>query len=277
MLFVLCALYISIISASAQIFTPLDTVVIRCQYQQSIVQDITKQDNKENILMVLQIGKSMSKFFTYGSLQHDSVYPIYSKKAAALNDAQAQINVLLSIPFKELSPLIIFKGFPEGKITCLDRFSYNPFKYVEDYNAQTWILKEGNATICGYACKKAETDFRGRRYIAWYAPDIPISEGPWKFNGLPGLILKVEDTKQEIAFVCVSIIKPTWIDNIYYRKTNNVVTLSRQQYEQEKKKYMASPGAYVNGNISPGLLQQNELSSKAYEKRPYNPIELDVK
>jgi len=47
--------------------------------------------------------------------------------------------------------------------------------------------------IGNYVCKKATTYFRGRNYLAWYAVDIPTQFGPWKFNGLPGLILEVYD------------------------------------------------------------------------------------
>ena len=50
-------------------------------------------------------------------------------------------------------------------------------------------------TVCGYVCRKAEATFRGIRWTAWYAPDIPLGIGPWKFNGLPGLVLWAYDDK----------------------------------------------------------------------------------
>lgn len=42
-----------------------------------------------------------------------------------------------------------------------------------------------------FVCKKATTNFRGSKIVAWYAPEIPIPFGPWKFKGLPGLMLEV--------------------------------------------------------------------------------------
>lgn len=54
-------------------------------------------------------------------------------------------------------------------------------------------LSNEKKKIGNYECKKATTEFRGRKYDAWYTEKIPVSLGPWKFNGLPGVILFVED------------------------------------------------------------------------------------
>lgn len=58
---------------------------------------------------------------------------------------------------------------------------------------QNWILLDEKKLISGFPVNKATTLFRGRQYTAWYTPDIPLPYGPWKFNGLPGLILEVYD------------------------------------------------------------------------------------
>ena len=57
-----------------------------------------------------------------------------------------------------------------------------------------WVIDSKESKKIGnYDCRKATTTFRGRNYIAWYTVDIPTQFGPWKFNGLPGLILEVYD------------------------------------------------------------------------------------
>jgi GLPGLI family protein len=58
-----------------------------------------------------------------------------------------------------------------------------------------WNIKTEEKTIAGYNCSRAEVYFRGRNYIAWFTTALPNSFGPWKFNGLPGLILEVYDTE----------------------------------------------------------------------------------
>jgi GLPGLI family protein len=59
-----------------------------------------------------------------------------------------------------------------------------------------WKLLSEKKIIGKFDCKKASVEFRGRTYFAWYTMEIPISLGPWKFNGLPGLILEVDDQKE---------------------------------------------------------------------------------
>jgi len=71
---------------------------------------------------------------------------------------------------------------------------------------QVWSLKDETKKIKSLLCKKAVTTYRGRTYTAWYTEEIPVIGGPWKFDGLPGLILeassndgvlKIEATKIE--------------------------------------------------------------------------------
>lgn len=58
-----------------------------------------------------------------------------------------------------------------------------------------WVLKPETKKIGNFDCKKAIGIFRGRKYICWYTEQIPLSYGPWKIQGLPGLVLeaKTED------------------------------------------------------------------------------------
>lgn len=71
----------------------------------------------------------------------------------------------------------------------------NYFAVQEALPKMKWKLTNEKKTIGGYNCKKASVEFRGRTYDAWYTVKIPIALGPWKFNGLPGLILEVNDLK----------------------------------------------------------------------------------
>jgi hypothetical protein len=63
-------------------------------------------------------------------------------------------------------------------------------------------------TVLGYKCIKATTTFRGRNYEVWFTPFIPIRQGPWKFNGLLGLILKAADTEGYFEWTATGIEKP---------------------------------------------------------------------
>lgn len=78
----------------------------------------------------------------------------------------------------------------------------------EEIPNMKWKLINEKKKINDFLCKKAQTTFRGRTYVAWYTEDIPISSGPWKFNGLPGLILSIDDNEEIYKWRVKSITYP---------------------------------------------------------------------
>lgn len=75
------------------------------------------------------------------------------------------------------------------------------YYYEEELLEQeSWQLKQDTMTIGGYQCQKATIVFGGRTWTAWFAPEIPIYDGPYKFSGLPGLILRAHDEKESWIF-----------------------------------------------------------------------------
>ena len=83
-------------------------------------------------------------------------------------------------------------------------FSSNQ-QYSEIIPLQNWTILPDTLSVVGYVCQKATCSFRGRDFIAWFAMDLPVRDGPWKFGGLPGLILKVYDIDLLYTFECVKI------------------------------------------------------------------------
>ena len=92
-----------------------------------------------------------------------------------------------------------------------------------------WKLTEETKEISTFPCQKAICNFRGRNFTAWFTTKIPISLGPWKFNGLPGLILEVYDDKKEYYFETQAISLPSVID---------AKTPSKNSVEIELKEYV---------------------------------------
>src|SRR5690606_27153346 len=60
-----------------------------------------------------------------------------------------------------------------------------------------WKITSEKKTISGYEVRKATSEDEDAAYIAWYAPKIPISNGPGEFWDLPGLILETEKSLKE--------------------------------------------------------------------------------
>jgi len=77
-----------------------------------------------------------------------------------------------------------------------------------------WTIQGEQKEVGGFMCQKAEADFRGRHYIAWFTLDIPISDGPWKLQGLPGLILEAYDSKEEVKFILTDLEIPSASANL---------------------------------------------------------------
>jgi GLPGLI family protein len=85
----------------------------------------------------------------------------------------------------------------------------------------------------GFNVQKAITDFAGRKWIAWFTADIPIPDGPYKFYGLPGLILKLEDTTGSHKFNLTGI-----KNNIPDYNNYPVVNTRSPQIEISQEKYL---------------------------------------
>ena len=68
-----------------------------------------------------------------------------------------------------------------------------------------WEILDDTLIILGYKTQKAKLNFRGRDYLAWFSSEIKISDGPYKFHGLPGLILKIQSTDGKYTFEAYSL------------------------------------------------------------------------
>ena len=71
-----------------------------------------------------------------------------------------------------------------------------------------WVFHADTArTVLGYECQLATCDFAGRHYSAWFAPEIPLPFGPYKFGGLPGLILQIQDDEKQFVWEAIGFEK----------------------------------------------------------------------
>lgn len=103
----------------------------------------------------------------------------------------------------------LFKLYDKKVIRCLSsRHLNNKWVVIEDsLELMKWkIQKSEEIKILGKRCFKATTTFRGRTYTAFYAPEIPVSDGPFKFSGLPGLILKIKSHDGDVDLTANKIV-----------------------------------------------------------------------
>ena len=81
----------------------------------------------------------------------------------------------------------------------------NKYCLVNDSVSIKWKIYNESKQIGVYLCQKAIGRFRGRKYTVWFSKEMPMSLGPWKLGGLPGLIFEATDSTGEVAFRLVSI------------------------------------------------------------------------
>lgn len=100
-------------------------------------------------------------------------------------------------------------GYPEGKTITLEAIPPLLYEVTEDTEKPTWKMMEGSDSICGYVCQKATGNFRGKKWNVLYAEDIPTAAGPWKLQGLPGLIAYAADEEGIHTFKLIGIYQET--------------------------------------------------------------------
>lgn len=145
----------------------------------------------------------------------------------------------------------------------------------EKYPEMEWKLSPsgGEALILGHRCQRTTCHWRGRDFIAWFAPDIPIRRGPWLFGGLPGLILKVYDKDRHYTFEAVSIKRGKQPITRYaydgYRKASRerYLRLNRELNEEYQNTIGRLGGMMKNA--------AGEWVPSSGPKIPYEPLELE--
>lgn len=131
----------------------------------------------------------------------------------------------LVIPAKEseyFSELLINKKDSSLTENLFERYALKKFISVnEKLPLMKWMLSDETKKIGDFNCKKASVKFRGRSYTAYYTEEIAVNYGPWKFNGLLGLIIQIEDSTgtykwraKSIQFLSNELIK---LDKVYER------------------------------------------------------------
>lgn len=222
----------------------LEESVLECNYTLVMHKDTVSKSNPVEDDMVLRIGNTTSQFFSRHTFYHDSLWADPEGRKIA---EDRSIESLMSFDNPNSRPFgsrttkdFLYKNYPKGKMTT---FGYDFIKvnffYEEDYAPQEWIVGDSTKQILGYICKKAACDFRGRHWIAWFTEDIPIKEGPWKLNGLPGLILEAYDSKKDYHYTAAHIDeKPVTPVILYKLKDNEEMRTERKIYNHTMEKYL---------------------------------------
>lgn len=254
-----------------------DKVIARVSYNLTHVRDTTQRNFPYTENMLLVIGKNASVYTSFDRIKRDlgSKNPNSSPKGA---------------PFKPITLIDYYFFVRENKFYTREKVIT---EYLAEENAPKipWKILKDTAHIEGIKCQKATANFKGRNWIAWFAPDLPFQSGPWKLNGLPGLIIEAFDDKKEVQFQFDGIdnLKETNTlsellkDNFFFSKeitfpkdakktTKAALDQLRKARDEDPTGFMAASLGVGKGSVLKGASINGEI-----HKVINNPIELPEK
>lgn len=250
---------------------PIDDVLFTVQYELNFVGDTLHPDKKMEETMMLKIGKKNSVFYSYARYLTDSIIEIDKKNGADFDVIHNHMKMYTpKVSYK------IYKNYPAGKTTYIDQIATNRFTCKENTLLPEWTILDDTLTIHSYTCRKAVCQLYGRTYEAWFTPEIPRSEGPWKLQGLPGLILKAEDTDGHYKFECTGITQNRDEEDKIMYSDDGCQPISRKELNKLYARFAADPIGYMT-TASPNVkvVMKNDDGSPASipKNTPHNPIE----
>ena len=206
--------------------------------------DMTKNPGD---LYILRCGKNVSEYFSFYTLRRDSLMNSSDKSAQdMILDEDYEAAIHRDEPNKQLpeSPGCsdyLYRYIKKGKLVSYSPIFDTNYRIEENTPFIDWKINEDSTLeVCGYKCYYAQTDFRGRKWQVWFTSDIPLSIGPWKLGGLPGLILKAECTNYihiDAIELLSKNLSPVTFYNFYKFKFEDIDRLKFLRVRNNPKSY----------------------------------------
>lgn len=197
-------LILPLLLAFSNIYSQLDSINV---YQVEYLKKLTFDDDPSNpffssceYVKFIELNKSIYKQ-KFGRNNDDTL----------IKDKNDDTVINFSPSGKNIS--VVFKDYKKDERYSKHEVAYKYFVVKDKLNTFNWKILSDSKRILGYNCQLATMDFRGRKYEAWFTTDLPVG-GPWKYDGLPGMILEIKSIDDFIAF------KATGIKNAVVKSEN---------------------------------------------------------
>ena len=253
-------------------------------YEYKFISDSTKIDDVKTEMMVWDTTKDGSKYYSYTVFNSDSIMKVDLEKQLA---ATGSINVKSDMRKGDVR-YSVTKTYPDYKINLHRRLGMDAYNISDDRKINWKILPE-KEKIGEWNAQKAEADFAGRHWIAWFSTEIPIQDGPYKFRGLPGLIVKIEDKtgSHKMELKAIKNITGNVDINVFEVKE---IAVNSKQFQKVIKEYENDPTKGIKqiqmdgtpiiltgkDGTSTKIAKEQEERLKARIKKDNNRIELDI-
>ena len=206
----------------------------RFTYEYKLISDSTNRADVKIEMMNLDVTKEGSRFYSYTVYHSDSTMKVDMEKQL---EATGRINIK-SGDRKGLVKYSVTKEYPQYKIFLHNKILRDQFKVLEE-RLMVWKMTNESQKIGIWKAQKATTTFGGRHWTAWFASEIPIQDGPYKFHGLPGLIVKLEDDSQSHTFELKEIIALKDVKTDVFGTKE--ISINLNQYNKAVKDYENDP------------------------------------
>lgn len=195
---------------------------------------------------ILLANGSTSKFFSPMTEYIDSLNSTPEGKAKYQEMTKNAYlgGKLDQLPRKDGSYYIL-KSLDENTIRYYDNAGLDKFFYEETPEEWHWEIGDATKNILGYECVEATTNFHGRKWTVWFTPEIPVHNGPWKFDGLPGLILEAIADGNQYHFVATGVQQTDKNIGIVYL-ADEYEKSSRKDFLKAKRTFIDNPLGKIN-------------------------------
>ena len=211
----------------------------------------------DKVIAILDITSKKSVYQDYTIPAQDSVI---KKAVEEMEKTKSFKDISKMIKMPKFSYKIV-KHYPEMKEEYIDRINMNLFGYPEDVKFSWNVLPE-KEKVGEYNTQKATVDFGGRKWTAWFSTDIPFTDGPYKFYGLPGLIVKIEDSEKNYSWKLSGNKKIENYEEMSYSDKINakygipqtVSPTTKEKFDKAFASFKQDPTAEVRQRVTPDMM-----------------------
>lgn len=233
----------------------------RFSYVYQCVPDSTNQADIKSEMMILEVLPKFSKFYSEDVFKSDSIMNAYMEKELRTTGS---INIKSDMR-KGTFRHVVIKETPNYNTFLFTRIGQTELK-VSDGRKMIWNIQSEKQIFGEFNTQKATTEFAGRKWTAWFTTEIPIQDGPYKFHGLPGLIVKLEDQTKSHVFELKGVknLTATEIKNMDPNK--NFIFNFREHLEMDQlkfKKFFLDNRNDPNKSIR---ISMNQSETKMFDK-----------
>ncbi len=262
----------------------------RFVYEYRFIPDSTEREQIKTEMMHLDVSPKRSTFYSYQAFKNDSLLKDQIAKMKAMDGIAAPISVKTA-GGRALVKDEVTKTYPEFVTTLHAKVGVDRYA-VTDARPMQWNILPQEEKVGQWQAQKATTEAFGRKWIAWFSTDIPLQDGPYKFRGLPGLIVKLQDDTGSHVFELKASQKiAATADNGRESSGQRETEISHERYKKLLADYRKDPNASLrqlmaggnvkirtsDGNTDIGkIMRDREQALQKKMEKDNNPIELDL-